>query len=127
MLLTLKSLNQPNSLPNASVVRHENFEMLVSNNFENMVLNGNKGTIFYAISYQLSIYANVAVSSKEQIKEQIKNAEKNDIHDSCVIFKTASTIFPSDVVLFYGDENKAQYRMFKPTKKYLRAVSYFPT
>ena len=78
--------------------------MLVSNDFENMVLNGNKGTIIDAISHQLSIHANVAVSSKE-CEEQIKNAEKNDTDDSCVIFKTTSFI----LILFYSMATKTKH------------------
>ena len=106
MFLTPKSLNQPNSLPNASVVRHENFEMLVSNDFENIVLNGKK--VRFLMPYPIScLFMQMLQSVLKNMGNKLRTLKRMTLMTHVLYLKLLQLSFI--LILFYSMATKTKH------------------
>ena len=93
--------------------------------FGKMMLNGHKGTIFEVLSHQMMLHLNVSVIPKEckEILDEAKKENENldfenlSTNEVFLISQTPSSVFLSNIVIFYSVESQYQHIAVKAKDK----------
>ena len=91
-----------------------------------LMLKGHNGTILEVLSHQMILHLNVSVipeECKEIISDEAKKENENldlenlGVNEVNLILQTASSLFLSNIVIFYGIECEYQCIVFKAKNK----------